>query len=146
MCIRDRYNTSIESYSWGSNGDIVNNGIILMFAYNITDDQQYKQMAIEQLNYLFGKNSLNMTFVTGYGRNYPTEPHHRISKVKGLALKGALVGGADGNREDVITQGLDETLPSAKVYADNYLSYSSNEVSIYWNSGLLCLLALLGYN
>lgn len=146
IATNDGYNTSIESYSWGSNGDIVNNGIILMFAYNITDDQQYKQMAIEQLNYLFGKNSLNMTFVTGYGRNYPTEPHHRISKVKGLALKGVLVGGADGNREDAITQGLDETLPSAKVYADNYLSYSSNEVSIYWNSGLLCLLALLGYN
>lgn len=142
----DGYNTSVTSYSWGSNGDIVNNGIMLVMAYKISDNQEYQQMAVEQLNYLFGKNALDRTFVTGYGRNYPTEPHHRLTHVRNLSLKGALVGGCDGNREDNITNKIDPSVPSAKVYADNYLSFASNEVAIYWNSALINLIAMLGYN
>ena len=42
----DGYNTTVYSYNWGSTGDIVNNGIVLMMAYNITGDQKYRQMAV----------------------------------------------------------------------------------------------------
>ena len=84
-----------------------------------------------------------MTFVTGFGINSPKYPHHRMSKAKELNLKGALVGGPDANRDDNITSTLSWDIPVAKVYVDEYLSYSSNEVAIYWNGSLIHLLTRL---
>ena len=139
----DGYNVSINEYKWGSNGDVVDNGIALLLAYDITNDERYRQASVEQLNYIFGKNSLDMTFVTGFGINSPQYPHHRMSKAKDLNLVGALVGGPDANRDDNITEGLSWDIPVAKVYVDEYLSYSSNEVSIYWNGSLIHLLTRL---
>ena len=139
----DGYNVSINEYKWGSNGDVVDNGIALLLAYDITNDERYRQASVEQLNYIFGKNSLDMTFVTGFGINSPQYPHHRMSRAKGLNLVGALVGGPDANRDDNITAGLSWDIPVAKVYVDEYLSYSSNEVSIYWNGSLIHLLTRL---
>ena len=139
----DGYNVSINEYKWGSNGDVADNGVALLLAYDITNDERYRQAAVEQLNYLFGKNSLDMTFVTGFGINSPKYPHHRMSKAKELNLKGALVGGPDANRDDNITSTLSWDIPVAKVYVDEYLSYSSNEVAIYWNGSLIHLLTRL---
>ncbi|MEA4875896.1 glycoside hydrolase family 9 protein [Anaerorhabdus sp.] len=137
----DGYQTSLENYSWGSNGYAANNGIQLMFAYDIFGDISYKQGAIEQANYILGKNSLNMSFVSGYGKNSPVNMHHRLAKSKNAFLKGALVGGPDNDREDTITAQLGANVPPAKVYVDQYLSYSSNEVTIYWNSALIYVLS-----
>lgn len=137
----DGYQTSLENYAWGSNGYVANNGIQLMFAYDIFGNIQYKQGAIEQANYILGKNSLNMTFVSGYGQNSPVNMHHRLAKSKNAFLKGALVGGPDNDREDTITAQLGPNIPPAKVYVDKYLSYSSNEVTIYWNSALIYVLS-----
>lgn len=141
--INDGYNTTIYSYNWGSNGDIVNNGIILMMAYDITGDQQYRQMAVEQLNYIFGKNCLNRTFVTGYGYNSPNYIHHRPSIYNLYIPSGFLVGGVNSNREDDVIIKMPDNTPMAKVYLDDNGSYSTNEVSIYWNSALIVLINML---
>lgn len=140
------YNSSITSYGWGSNGDVANNGILMMMAYDMTGEEEYRNYAIEQLNYLLGKNSLDMSFVIGYGTNYPANPHHRISKARNLTLTGALVGGPNSSRDDTVIQAFGSDVPAAKMYSDQYLSYSTNEVAIYWNSALVHLLAKLGYN
>ena len=143
IAINDGYNTSIYNYNWGSNGDIVNNGIILVQAYDYSNNKGYLQMAYEQLNYVFGKNSLNISFVSGYGYNCSNHPHHRISKANNAYLKGALVGGVNSNREDQVTIDMGSDIPNAKIYVDKYESYSTNEVAIYWNSALIYLMASL---
>lgn len=137
------YNASLTSYSWGSNGEMANNGILLMFAYDVTKNEDYRQCAVEQLNYLFGKNSLNMTFVTGHGENSPKNPHQRTAYAKGISITGALVGGPDSSREDKRTAALPENTAEAKMYVDSYTSYSTNEVAIYWNSALFHLMTRL---
>ena len=139
----DGYNTTVYSYNWGSNGDIVNNGIVLMMAYSITGDQKYRQMAVEQLNYVFGKNCLNRTFVTGFGYNSPNYIHHRPSIYNNLIPSGFLVGGVNSNREDDVIINMPLDTPPAKVYVDDNGSYSTNEVSIYWNSSLIALIRML---
>lgn len=139
----DGYNSSVITYGWGSNGEMLNNGIIMMFAFDITKNEIYRQMAVEQLNYIFGKNSLNMTFLVGYGTNYPHNPHSRLAKSKQVEFKGALVGGPNSNREDTVSSQISWDVPPAKVYMDEYQCYSTNEVSIYWNSALLNLMAQL---
>ena len=141
--LSDGYNTSIYSYEWGSNGTIADNGNLLMMAYDISKDHAYRQMAVEQLNYLLGKNSLNMSFVSGYGYNSPKNVHHRLSEFKNITLNGVLVGGPNNSREDTITSQIGADVPPAKVYADNYESYSTNEMSIYWNASLIHLISSL---
>lgn len=137
----DGYQTSLENYAWGSNGYVANNGIQLLFAYDVFKMERYKQGAVEQANYLLGKNPLNMTFVSGYGKNSPVNMHSRLAKAKNSFLKGALVGGPNNDREDTVTVLLHPDTPPAKVYVDDYLSYSSNEVAIYWNSALIYILS-----
>ena len=80
-----------------------------------------------------GKNSINTSFVSGYGTTYPRQIHHRIAEVNQVILKGALVGGPDGN--------IESDLPPAKKYWDDSSMYSTNEVAIYYNSPLVFVLS-----
>jgi len=134
------YNASIDTYVWGSNGSVSDNGVLLTMAYDATGKQEYRQAAIEQVSYIFGRNSLDMSFVSGFGSKYPKNVHSRIAQVKGVILPGALVGGPDASREDPVTQSLAADTANAKVYSDSFESYSTNEISIYWNASLIHLL------
>lgn len=137
----NNYHSSTYIYGWGSNGMIVENGIVMLMAYDFTENENYAKAAIEQINYVLGKNTLNMSFVTGYGQIFPNNPHSRISKALNAPLLGAMVGGPNSFREDIITKQMSPDLKPAKLYADVYESYSSNEVSIYWNSAFVYLLS-----
>ena len=134
------YNTVNGLYAWGSNSVTANYGILLAMAYDFTGEQAYLQTAVEQLNYLLGKNSLDMCFVSGYGTFSPKNQHNRLALSKGTLMTGAMSGGPDASREDNVTQALPQDLPVAKIYADNKNSYSTNEIAIYYNSALLYLL------
>ena len=118
-----------------------NDGEILYMAYKLTGDEQYKTLAKHQLDYLLGTNALGYCFVSGYGTFYPENPHHRPSQVKGKAMIGMLAGGPDKNLEDPYAIAVLTEESPAMSYVDNAQSYSTNEVTIYWNSPLIYLLA-----
>ena len=67
-----------------------------------------------------------------------------MEEAKNISLPGALVGGPDSYREDIISSTIDASVPDAKVYKDDYECYSTNEITIYWNSALIHLLSRLG--
>lgn len=135
------YQTTLNSYEWGSNGIMANNGIILAAAYRLFGAADYYAAAQEQLNYLLGKNPLGFSYVSGFGALSPQHVHSRIAVAHNTVLPGALVGGPDSYREDAVTQSLPYPLAPAKVYADSVDSYTTNEIAIYWNSALIFLLA-----
>ena len=137
------YHVANGIYAWGSNSTIASNGIVLSMAYDFTGKQVYYQTALEQVNYLLGKNSLDQSFVSGFGTNYPKSQHNRLTLSKNSMGTGFLSGGPDASREDKITQALPADTPNAKIYADDYRSYSTNEIAIYYNSALLYLLTTL---
>lgn len=141
----DGYFISIQNnYNWGSNGDIANNGMLFMLADYIMPNDNYVDKAFDHLHYILGRNSLNMSFVTSFGTNYPKNIHNRMTMAKNTNMVGALVGGPNRNLEDAVIQGLfNETSAPAKVYADDNMSYSTNEVAIYWNSSLIFLISSL---
>ena len=56
-------------------------------------------------------------------------------------LTGMLVGGPNSGLNDPYVQNVLKGVASAKCYADNAQSYSTNEITIYWNSPLIYLLA-----
>ena len=133
------------NYVWGSNMTVANNGMILLFAARLTGDEekveQYTLLAKRQLDYLFGYNSLGYCFVTGYGSFSPQHPHHRPSQVLGKAMPGMLAGGPNANLEDSYAKAVLYKSAPARCYADNEQAFSLNEVTIYWNSPLIYLLA-----
>lgn len=55
-----------------------------------------------------------------------------------------LVGGVNSGLEDSAAKAYCANSPAAKCYVDNWESYSTNEITIYWNSPLTCLLAMSG--
>ena len=130
-----------DDYEWGSNLGIANDGVMFRMADFINDNNDRLELAQRQLSYLLGENAMGYCFVTGFGTQSSEHPHHRISQIVGTAIPGMLVGGPDSSLEDPYAKTVLEGKPPAKCYADTDQSYSTNEVTIYWNSPLIFLLA-----
>lgn len=143
---KDGYGTALKKteYVWGCNMDTANNGLHLYDAYLLTGDKQYLDAAMEQIHYLLGRNPMGYCYMTGCGTNPIKYPHHRQSVFLGKAMPGMLSGGpCDWMADDVVKGVLDPKTPPAKMIVDMTRSYSTNEVTIYWNSAFLVLLASL---
>lgn len=136
------YGVALTKFDWGSNMTVANAGIILSTAYNLTNDETYLNAANAQIDYLLGTNPNGECYFTGYGTVSPENPHHRPSMAVGKAMKGMLVGGVNSNLEDSAAKAYCQDLPAAKRYVDNSESYSTNEITIYWNSPLTHLISL----
>ena len=129
-----------NDFVWGSNAVAGNQGVWLLHAYYLTGEAKYYQAAVKVLDYLLGKNPLDMSFLTGFGTKSAMKPHHRPStsdKVKD-PVPGMIVGGPQPGGEDIGTETWEckdyRTGFPATSYVDNNCSYASNEVAINWNA------------
>ena len=127
-------------FVWGSNAVAANQGVWLLHAYYLTGEKKYYETAVKVLDYLLGKNPLNMSFLTGYGTKYPKLPHHRPSTADRIdePIPGMLVGGPQPGGDDIGTESWScqeyRTGLPATSYIDNRCSYATNEVAINWNA------------
>lgn len=134
-----------NDFYWGSNSVAGNQGVWLLHAYYVTGDKKYYVAATKALDYLLGKNPLNMSFLTGFGAKSPKNPHHRPSTADGVTapVPGMLVGGPQPGGEDVGTESWEckdyRTGNPATAYTDNRCSYATNEVAINWNAPIAYL-------
>lgn len=140
----DGYGTALlkSEYTWGSNLDAANNGLHLYDAYRLTGERKYLDAATQQIHYLLGRNPMGLCYLTDCGTDAIKRPHHRPSGFLGKAMAGMLSGGpcnwlADEVAKEVFTK----DTPPAKALADMTGSYSTNEVTVYWNSAFIQLLA-----
>jgi len=126
------------NFIWGSNSVAANQGIALIQAYKLTDDKKYLKYALDNLDYILGRNGTGYSFVTGYGSKTPMHIHHRPSVADGIVdpIPGLLAGGANPRMEDRVP--LSSTIPD-EAYIDNDQAYASNEIAINWNSPLAYL-------
>jgi endoglucanase len=129
-----------NDFVWGSNAVAGNQGVWLLHAYYLTGEAKYYQAAVKVLDYLLGKNPLDMSFLTGFGTKSAKKPHHRPStsdKVKD-PVPGMIVGGPQPGGEDIGSESWEckdyRTGFPATSYVDNNCSYASNEVAINWNA------------
>lgn len=121
------------NFIWGSNSVAANQGIALIQAYKITGNKKYLKYALDNLDYILGRNGTGYSFVTGYGSKTPMHPHHRPSVADGVVepVPGLLAGGANPGMEDHVA--LPSTVPD-QAYIDNDQAYAVNEVAINWNA------------
>jgi endoglucanase len=126
-----------SDFNWGSNSFAGNQGMLLLQAYLLTNEQSYLDAAIATLDYLLGRNGTNYSYLTGFGEKSTRHPHHRPSEADGVddPVPGMVAGGPNPGQEDAGNCGGKYTsnLP-AKSYIDNDCSYASNEVAINWNA------------
>lgn len=144
------YRTSLttEEYAWGSNNNMANILNVLAIAYDLTQDERYASAVGSGLNYLFGTNPLARSYITGHGDFASAQPHHRHwAGVKDGSLPwappGAFIGGPNHGLEDDLSRGaLDgcQTHPMT-CYIDDIGAWSTNEITINWNSALVQITA-----
>ena len=141
---------SNEDFVWGSNSVAGNQGVFLLHAYYVTGEQKYYEAAKKVLDYLLGKNPLDMSFVTGFGTKSPMLPHHRPSTadgveppVPGMLVGGPQPGGEDIGRETWMCKDYRTGKTNATSYIDDRCSYATNEVAINWNAPLAYLAGAL---
>ncbi|HEX6925304.1 MAG TPA: glycoside hydrolase family 9 protein [Longimicrobiaceae bacterium] len=127
-----------RDFVWGSSGVAANQGMLLLYAHRLTGEPRYLQRALDNLDYLLGRNPTGYSFLTGFGDRTPMHPHHRPSQADGVEdpVPGWLSGGPNPGRQD----GCDypSTVP-ALAYVDDLCSYASNEVAINWNAPFVYL-------
>lgn len=122
-----------NDFVWGSNSVAANQGILLLHAYQLTGSRIYLEAAIDNADYLLGRNATGYCFVTGYGSRSPMHPHHRQSIADGIVdpVPGLLVGGPNPFRQDSCAYA---KIERETAYTDDDCSFASNEIAINWNA------------
>ncbi len=129
-----------QSFPWGSNMTISNEGMLLLMANKLEPNEEYVRLAQLHRDYIFGTNPVGYCFVTGYGTLSPTSTHHRPSQFLGETMPGMLVGGPNSDLSDPYAKAVLTGMAPGYCYVDNEQSYSCNEITIYWNSPLIYLM------
>lgn len=141
----DPYSISIRRFIWGSNGDVANHALTLLLASIWSEDSGYREAALEQIYFIYGRNPVNVSFVTGSAWSSPKFPHHRISHSDGVdaPIPGLLVGGINADRQDLHRFPHYPGEASGFSYTDEKCSFASNETAINWNAPLTADLLIL---
>jgi endoglucanase len=138
-----------DGYPWGSNSYVINNALISALAYDFTKKPEYLRTVVFGLDYLLGRNALGQSYISGYGDRPLQNPHHRFWAKQAnakfpAAAPGALSGGPNSALQDPYAKaaGLPGCKPQ-KCFIDNIESWSTNEITINWNSPLFWVSAWL---
>lgn len=129
---------SKTDFVWGSNSVAANQGMLLVSAWLLSKDRRYLDAALDNLDYLLGRNATGYCFVTGIGTHSTMHPHHRTSIADGIVppVPGLMAGGPNPGRQDHQHYAYAEPETS---YTDQDGAYASNEIAINWNAPLVYL-------
>ena len=133
------YHLANQRFIWGSNKMTATEGMTLILAYRMTDGTAYRQAAIDQIDYLLGRNPFNQTFVTGIGARPVQHLHHIFARARKISIPGLLVGGANNGAQD----GIAPKNRGLLSYVDDEKSYATNEYAIDYNAALIALMSMV---
>ena len=140
-----------SGYGIGSNSTITNNALIMAYAYNATEDKKYLNGTLQALDYIFGRNGLDFSYVTGcgsYHTNNPVDEYwgYELDKTFPMSPDGVMVGGPYTWIADnyVRAIGLDpDKTPPQKCYADSIEAWSVNSPALDWQASLIWNMSFL---
>jgi len=127
-----------SDFTWGSNSNAANQGILLIQVYFLTHNPKYLEAALGNLEYLLGRNATGYCFITGMGQFSTLHPHHRPSIADGVIepIPGMLAGGPNPGEQDHCVYVFHDP---ERAYVDSDGAYASNEIAINWNAPLVYL-------
>ncbi|MBQ7360097.1 MAG: glycoside hydrolase family 9 protein [Lachnospiraceae bacterium] len=136
-----------EDYVWGSNMVICNRGMLFLLCALGSESvkaEVYKEAALGQLHYLLGRNAVDYSYVTGHGEHAFKNPHNRPTACDGIEdpMPGWVSGGPFKTPVDEIAvKMIPKGTAPMKCFIDHVDSYSTNEITIYWNSPAIFMTA-----
>ncbi|MFE9193383.1 glycoside hydrolase family 9 protein [Micromonospora sp. NPDC007208] len=137
-----------NSYFWGGNSNVINNAVVLATAFDLTRNPAYRDGAVQAMDYIFGRNALNISYVTGWGEHAAQNQHsrifgHQLDPNLPRPPAGSLAGGPNAALQDPFVAQLLAGCEPMFCYVDDINSYSTNEVAINWNSALAWISSFL---
>ena len=141
-CYNTPYGNVEKDFHWGCLAEsCCGQAIAMLYSYRITGQEKYLRGAVENMDYILGRNATGYCYVTGFGDMSPMHPHQRLSEADGIVdpQPGLLVGGPNPGQQD---KNPNLTYPSDyadESYVDDVASYASNEIAINWNASLVAL-------
>lgn len=138
---------SAKDFAWGCLAEaFCANGMTLLYANKVTGEKKYLEGALQNADYILGRNATGYCYVTGFGQKSTMHPHHRVSAADGIdaPVPGLLAGGPNPGQQDNGDGSL--AYPSKQPdesYIDDEGSYASNEIAINWNATLVAMLGWL---
>ena len=135
------YSPESGRYDWGSNSFMLNNMIVLATAFDISGDAKYRNGVLTGMDYLFGRNALNQSYITGYGEQNSHNQHSRwYANQKDASFPnppvGSISGGPNSSIQDPVAQKLLTGCLPQFCYVDDIESWSTNEITVNWNAPL----------
>ncbi len=141
------YGDKASDFGWGCLAEFCCcQAMALLFADKMAGSDKYHRYALQNADYLLGRNATGYCYVTGFGDKSPMHPHHRPSAADAIEapFPGMLVGGPNPGQQD--KKEMKATYPSNvpdESYIDDVESYASNEIAINWNASLVAFLCWL---
>ncbi|MGV9698698.1 glycoside hydrolase family 9 protein [Streptomyces sp. NPDC003470] len=128
-------------YDWGSSAQVLNNAVVLASAYDITGGSAYRDGALQTMDYILGRNALNISYVTGYGEANAHHQHsrwyaHQLDPALPDPPAGTLSGGPNSAIQDPYAQSKLQGCVGQFCYIDDIQSWSTNEHTVNWNAAL----------
>ena len=143
----------IRGYEPGSNTKVVNNAMIMAYAFDITKDRKYIDGTATAMDYLLGRNPMSFSFITGYGEYAVKNPFHtfwanEVDPTFPKAPDGVLSSGPSAYLMDGYVRALgfvpgSEDNPSQRCYADSVESWCTNSTGIDQNAPLAWVLSFM---
>jgi len=136
-------------WGWGSTAVLLNRAMLIALAHDWTGDAKYRDGVVDVMDFILGRNPLDVSFVSGYGARPMQNPHHRfwahsMDPNYPLPPPGVISGGPNENtsQDDVAKTSQGKCAPQT-CWADDIRAYSLNEVAINWNAPLVWVSAWL---
>ncbi|XP_074321491.1 endoglucanase 9 [Silene latifolia] len=108
-----------------------------------------RRLAKRQVDYILGDNPMKMSYMVGYGGNYPRKIHHRASSLPSMTSRPQSIGCSDGFQyytssnpnPNVVIGAIVGGPNSNDAYSDDRTDYSHSEPATYINAAIVGPLA-----
>ncbi|MBO4680135.1 MAG: glycoside hydrolase family 9 protein [Lachnospiraceae bacterium] len=132
-----------KDFIWGSNMELLKYLMVLTLADGIAPRDEYKKAIDAGIAYMLGCNSMDTSYVTGNGEKAYKNPHLRPTAVDSIdePWPGLVSGGPNVGLQDERAKEVPKDSAPMKCYLDHIDCYSLNEITIYWNSPFVFVLA-----
>jgi len=121
---------------------------VLGTAFDLSGEARYRDAVLEGVDYLFGRNALGRSYITGYGELFSQNQHSRMYAAS-LDPRlphppvGTIAGGPNTRIQDPTARALLSGCKPQLCYVDDIKSASTNELAINWNSPLAWVASFL---
>ncbi|MCW0001635.1 glycoside hydrolase family 9 protein [Pararhizobium sp. YC-54] len=142
------YRPADNRYDWGSNQLILQNLIVVSAGYDLTGERPFLNGVREGMDYIFGRNAMNMSYVTGYGSVFAHNQHsrwyaHQVDNTLPNPPAGTLAGGPNSTLVDDVARARLKGCRPQTCYIDDIMAWGTNEMTINWNAPLVYVASFL---